>query len=354
MGNRASSTASSSSSNSLAPSSFNHRFAKVNGIRLHFVDEGPKDGTLLVLVHGFPDLWFGWRHQIRHLASNGFRVIAPDVRGYGQSEMPVVKPGDHEGLKQYGWKNVCKDLVELVDFVTGKPNSSAIYIGHDWGGMVVWKMCLHYPTRIRAVASVCTAYMPPLSTYLSIERIVKGMPQLNYQLWFNTPEADDQLLKGVEVFFNGVMVGRDHGDDLFQNGREGFIKAVAHRDQMKPSRMLTREEIRYYVDQYSARGFHGALNYYRTRRVNYEDELPLVARKQVDHPALMVLAKHDLALPPSMADKMPQYVKHLTWASVEAAHWVPAEQPQQLNAILTDWLASLPSDVLKGGQRAKL
>ncbi|KAJ3216824.1 hypothetical protein HDU67_008910 [Dinochytrium kinnereticum] len=263
--------------------------SRVNGIRMHYVDEGA--GPLVVLVHGFPDIWYGWRYQIKALVDRGFRVIVPDVRGYGQTDAPIIQPGSPE-IVNHGWKNTCKDLCDLVDHVLGKPESSAIYVGHDWGGMIVWRMCLHFPQRIKAVAAICTAYTAPQSSFLSNDEIVKFLPQFEYQRWLARPETDAELDKNVDLFFR-VIFRRWHEDtlDLVDLGKRGM--AVVPAD-LPRSDMLSQREFDYYVEQYTKRGFHGGLNFYRTRRVNFEDELGL--EKTVNHPALMISATRDKAL----------------------------------------------------------
>ncbi|KAI8855076.1 Alpha/Beta hydrolase protein [Chytridium lagenaria] len=321
------------------PNSFNHNFAVVNGIRLHYVDHGT--GPLLVLVHGFPDIWYGWRYQIKPLVDNGFRVIVPDLRGYGQSDAPRVEPGC-PSIEQYGWKNLCKDLCDLVDHVLGSPNSSAIYIGHDWGGMIVWRMCLHFPHRIKAVASICTAYAAPLSTFLSNDDVVKFLPQFAYQRWLAMPETDQQLDANADLFFRVIFrPWQEDTVDVVDLGKRGLESVPSN---LRLSNMITRKEFDYYVNQYTARGFHGGLNLYRTRKVNFDQELGL--NKFVNHPALMISATHDKALPPSMTKKMPVFVKNVTFKEVEAAHWAQVEQASKVSQYLLEWLSALISGKL--------
>ncbi|KAJ3112616.1 hypothetical protein HDU96_004367 [Phlyctochytrium bullatum] len=261
-------------------------------------------GPLVVLVHGYPDLWYGWRHQIRFLSEHGFRVIAPDVRGYGKSDGPIA-PEDYP--QQYGWKNVCKDLIELVDHVLGKPNSSAIYIGHDWGGMVVWRMCLHYPERISAVGSICTAYTPPSSTFLPLDKVVEFLPQFQYQRWLVRPSTVEELEKNAERFFQITFRASGESADLVSLGDKGLSAAPK---TLPPSSLFSSADLQYYVDNYKARGFKSSLYYYKTRAVNFDEEKGLP--KQINHPALLITAKYDAALPPSMSAKMEQFVTRLT------------------------------------------
>ena len=124
----------------------------VNGLSMHVAEQG--EGPAIVLSHGFPELWYSWRHQIPALAEAGFRVLAPDQRGYGDTTAP-------EAVEDYSQRDFCEDLVAMLDRLEIE---QAVFVGHDWGGAVVWNMALHFPERVRAVAGVNTPFrgQPPL------------------------------------------------------------------------------------------------------------------------------------------------------------------------------------------------
>ncbi len=124
------------------------RRAAVNGIELSFVDEGA--GRLVVLCHGFPELAFSWRHQIPALASAGYRVIAPDMRGFGASSAPAA-------IEAYDIAELCGDMTGLLDELDER---EAIFVGHDWGANVVWQLAVREPERVRAVAGLSVPFVP--------------------------------------------------------------------------------------------------------------------------------------------------------------------------------------------------
>ncbi|KAJ1931488.1 hypothetical protein EC988_009771, partial [Linderina pennispora] len=159
-----------SSMDPLDPASFRHRFARVNGINLHYVDEGSGPKTI-ICVHGFPDLWYGWRYQIPYLVKLGYRVIVPDVRGYGQTDAPA-------GIANYTSKTIVKDLVGLLDFLNIR---DAVWVGHDWGAWMVWRAALWHPERVRAVAAYCVSYTPTMSRHIPLEQVAKRRPNWKYQ-----------------------------------------------------------------------------------------------------------------------------------------------------------------------------
>ncbi|CAG8815556.1 6112_t:CDS:2, partial [Racocetra persica] len=221
--------------------------------------------------------WYGWRYQIPFLVSKGFRVIAPDLRGYGQTEAPRCPPNS---LHQYGFKNICKDLKEIMDQLKIK---KAIFIGHDWGSVVVWRMCLYYPERVRAVISLCIPYTPPNDTYLSIESIVEIYPQFKYHIYLSHPKAEIELNSNPETFFK--IVYRTSKPDDRRKIFDGNSMTGIAIEGIERSPLISQKELDYYVSQYQINGFHGGLNWYKTKKINFQDEKG--ARKQIDHQALM-------------------------------------------------------------------
>ena len=115
----------------------------IRGLRLHVVAAGPDDGPLIILLHGFPEFWYGWRHQIGPLAEAGFRVVAPDQRGYNESDKP-------EGIAAYGLDELAADVAAIAD-AFGRETFDLV--GHDWGGVVAWWTALRYPLRVRRLSS---------------------------------------------------------------------------------------------------------------------------------------------------------------------------------------------------------
>ncbi|RIB15783.1 Alpha/Beta hydrolase protein [Gigaspora rosea] len=314
------------------PNSFRHRFSFVNGITYHYVDEGEERNEAIILCHGFPDLWYGWRYQIPFLVSKGYRVIVPDNRGYGQTEAPRCPPNS---LHQYGYKNICKDLKEIMDQLKIQ---KAIFLGHDWGGAVVWRMCLHYPERVRAVISVCTPYFPPNDTFISVEALGEIFPNLQYQTYLSHPKAEIELDNEIESFFKRIY-RTSKRNDLIKIFDGKSMTGVA-AEGIERSSLMTQKELDYYISQYKAHGFHGGLNWYKTRKINFQDEKG--ARKQIDHPALMIVPGKDIYITPNMSNDMHLYCKNLTKKHIEeAGHWVMLEQTNQLHEYIEEFLENL-------------
>ena len=315
------------------PTALSHHRVPVNGITLHYAEQG--SGPPVVLCHGFPELWFSWRHQIPALAMAGFRAIALDQRGYGESDAPPE-------IEDYGLQNLLGDLLALLDALA---LPRAIFIGHDWGSVVVWNLALRYPERVSAVASLNLPFRPR-SPINPLER----MPE--YQRYFQTPGvAEAELDAEVERFFRLTMRGSDPEEKsgelspIFRIGKRGGLLAGLPEDP-PPSAILTAEDLNYYVRSFKRTGFRGGLNWYRNIERNWKWNAEMDDRK-IEQPALMVTAGKDSVLTPALAEGMEEWVPNLTRAHIEnCGHWTQQEHPQQVNRFLIDWLKNLPASAI--------
>ncbi|XP_039073311.1 bifunctional epoxide hydrolase 2 isoform X2 [Hyaena hyaena] len=176
------------------PSDVSHGYVPIKpGVRMHFVELG--SGPAVCLCHGFPESWFSWRYQIPALAQAGFRVLALDMKGYGESSAPPE-------IEEYSLEVLCKEMVTFLDKLG---ITQAVFIGHDWGGLLVWTMALFYPERVRAVASLNTPFIPADPRVPPMERI-KANPVFDYQLYFQAPgvaeaELEQNLNRTFKSFF---------------------------------------------------------------------------------------------------------------------------------------------------------
>ena len=318
------------------PVELTHRqLEDINGLSMHIVEQG--DGPAIVLSHGFPELWYSWRHQIPVLADAGFRVIAPDQRGYGDTSAP-------EDIAAYTQKEFCTDLVSLLDALDIE---KAILVGHDWGGAVVWNMALHFPERVRAVAGINTPFggQAP-APMLDLLKDSPGM--FDYQFYFQEPGvAEAELEADVEKTFRLVFRSSDPADGFdvlagFGTVRERGGVLAGYPADAPRSVMLTQEELDMFVDTFKRTGFRGGLNWYRNWRAAWEWGEETKGRT-IDCPALMVTAGKDPVLTPALSEGMEALVPNLTRGHIEqCAHWTQQERPEELNLILVDWLRTLP------------
>ncbi|BGP12483.1 hypothetical protein JCM10213_006949 [Rhodosporidiobolus nylandii] len=304
--------------NPLDPESYTHRSVSVpSGTSYHLIDQAPtpsqgqvKDAPTVLLLHGFPDLWWGWRYQIAAFSARGYRVVCPTQLGYGETS----RPGD---LARYSWKSVAFDMNAVLDVVgAGK----VFVIGHDWGGQIAWRFTEYFPERVLAVASVCTPYLPPPAAsapFISLEELVRTkLPNFGYQIFFasdrSAPKFDQVLDHVVSSMFSPVVrqkklaAGEDVSAMPNKVGEyEKYLDAmIAKKEKGTLPELPNDPESRYYVETFRKTGLKHALNWYRTRKLNYkQDQADRLAEKGFPPhiPALLLPAEKDVALPPAMS-----------------------------------------------------
>jgi pimeloyl-ACP methyl ester carboxylesterase len=318
------------------PSTSERRVA-TNGIELNVVEAG--EGYPVVLAHGFPELSYSWRHQIPALADAGYRVICPDQRGYGKSDQP-------EAISDYDIHHLTDDLLGLLD---DAGIDKAVFVGHDWGSMVVWQMSLLHPERVAGVMGMSVPFMPrgPMPP-VQLMRQVFG-DGFFYILYFQEPgvadaELNQDPLQTMTRMLAGLTMPKDgSGPDLAglaaADGR-GFVDRMPEVKELPA--WLSQDELDHYVDEFSRTGFTGGINWYRNFDRNWETT-PQLADARVQVPSAFVTGAGDpvgLMSPTGMSDG---YLTDHRGNTVirDAGHWVQQEKPAETNAALLAFLSSL-------------
>ena len=309
--------------------------AQVNGIELAYYEAGPRDGVPLILCHGFPELAFSWRHQIKAFAEAGRWVIAPDQRGYGLTSRP-------EAVTDYDLEHLTGDLVGLLDHLGVE---QAIFCGHDWGGFVVWQMPLMHPDRVAGVIGLNTPFIPRApADPIAIMRMRFG-PDM-YIVWFQTPGDADAVLsadvdKTMRFFMRKPTALQAAAAPSAEGGSTFAFKALlqAWDPTDEGSQLLTAEELAVFVGSFRRTGFTGGINWYRNFTRNWERSEGLPGR--IDGlPCLMITAEKDAVLTPAMAEGMPALIGDLEMHMVAGSgHWTQQEKPDAVNRLILDWLA---------------
>ncbi|KAF7834524.1 Epoxide hydrolase A isoform B [Senna tora] len=262
-----------------------HRTLSVNGINIHIAEKG-EEGPLILFIHGFPDLWYTWRHQITALASLGYRCVAPDLRGYGDTQVPPTTPPT-----AYTSLHVVGDLIALLDAVAPAEHSVFV-VGHDWGAMMAWSLCLYRPDRVKALINLSVPFTPRNPTIKPLQALAATYGKDYYICRFQ--EAGDMEAEfaeiGTERVLKEFLTYRNPGPLYLPKGR-GFGHPV-DSPIVLPS-WLSQEECDYYVSKYEKTGFTGGFNYYRNLDLNWELTAPW-SGAQIKVPVKFIVGDQDL------------------------------------------------------------
>jgi len=296
-------------------------------LSVHEAGEGPA----VVFCHGFPELAYSWRHQLPAVAAAGFRAIAPDMRGYGGSSRPAA-------TTDYDMAHLTGDLVGLLDALDIE---RAVFVGHDWGGIVVWQMPLLHPTRVAGVVGVNTPFIPRLPMApIEAFRMLAG--EDHYIVQFQEPDAPEAMLSSdIPNLFTSLMRSGVSPETVAEMAAaiEGAGFAAVLGGPKLGEALLDDDDLAVYVDAFTETGFGGGVNWYRNFDRNWA-ATPEQDGARIDGvPCLMVVAEWDPVLVPALSAGMPELIDDLEMTQFDrCGHWTPSERPAELNALLTDWL----------------
>jgi pimeloyl-ACP methyl ester carboxylesterase len=337
--------------------------------RTHFVEAGA--GPLVLFVHGFPEFWYSWRHQLHALADAGYRAVAVDQRGFGRSSRPR-RSSDYR---------VTELVADLVRVVHGLGAAEAVIVGHDIGAPVAWSAAWTRPDVFRGVVGVSGPFGGrgqfafPGSPFgerrpSELEREIAGDGQLGYQEYLNLPEGFPEtefesdtrgwLTDNFYTFSASAPQSAHQVDyaaltdgELHQVMRDSprcfplgsGMRAALHPAPAQLPSWLTSDDLEQYVAEFERTGFTGALNHYRCVDLNWEILAPFEGRP-VEVPALFVIGARDggLHLRRTAIERIREHVPRLTRPPLvieDCGHWVAQEKPDELNAALLEFLAGL-------------
>ncbi len=279
-----------------------HQEAVVHGVRLHYVEAGT--GPLVVLLHGFPEFWYSWRHQIPALAEAGYRVVAPDLRGYNLSEKPRAR-------RTYRIEVVADDVLALIRHFG---ETSAAVVGHDWGGGIAWYVAMRHPSAVRRLAILNAPHPAAFAREL---------------------RTRDQLRRSWYIFFFQLPI---LPEAAFRAGDFAALDRILRTHPVRTG-AFTDEDIRRFKQALAQPGaLHAAIEYYRANRMN-----PLRAMRRVlriDAPTLLIWGEQDRHLSPALTRGLEAWVPNLRVERLpDASHWVAADAPERVNRLLIDFMA---------------
>lgn len=318
----------------------NRKFEKIatNGVSLRCVVEG--SGPLAIMVHGWPESWYSWRHQIDLVRDAGYRVVVPDVRGYGESDAP-------EAIEAYDMETMIGDVLGLIDHFG---EEQAVLFGHDWGAPIVWNTTALHPQRVRAVAAMSVPYSPrgKMSSMALWRQLYPT--RFFYQLYFQKPgvaeaefEADIRTALR-KIYYSG---SGDAPNSMFKadKPRDARMLDDMPDPDIFPS-WLTESDLDYYAAQFEKNGFRGTLNRYRNQDRDWEN-LTALEGARITPPACFIAGSRDAVLRfvpgVDMVENMKRWVDDLRVCEIidGAGHWIQQERPEKVNAALLKFLGTL-------------
>jgi len=320
------------------------RTIETNGVKLRAAIQG--EGPLIVMVHGFPESWYSWRHQMAPFAAAGFTACAIDVRGYGGSDKP-------HAVDAYSMQNLTADVAGVIDALS--PGKPAVLMGHDWGAPIVWHTALLHPRKVRAVAGLSVSYfaLPPAP----LNQIFKAMFTDQGKFFYMSYFQDEGVAEAeFEADVRGSLRKLYYASSANSDGRWGAREKPVGEPMLQglddPNPFpdwLSAEDIDYYVGEFESSGFRGPINRYR----NFERDWALM-KAEPDHtirqPSLFIAGAQDMVLKmfgdgdiPAIEARMRENMSDLRGVHIipNSGHWTQQERPDETTRILIDWLATL-------------
>lgn len=309
-----------------------------NGIQMRIAEIG--SGPLVLFVHGWPESWYSWRHQLPAIAAAGYRAVAPDMRGYGKTDKP-------QAVEDYDIHHLTADLVGIVDALGEK---KAILVGHDWGAIVAWNAMLLHPDRFSALVAMSVPYRErgPQSLVQSLKS--SAGENFSYILYFQEPGiAEKEFDADPRAILSRLYLSPDSPRDPPQvtdpKRAAGGWTARLGAPKGLPS-WLTQTDLDYYVAEFTEAGFRGGINYYRNFHRNWETT-PQLSGAKISAPVLFLAGEKDGVIRGATAEDLTASMKNavpgLRGVKLlpNTGHWVQQERPAEVNAAIIEFLKGL-------------
>ena len=324
------------------PAALRHRTETVNGIRMHYVEQAPANGGLpVVLCHGFPHCWFSWHRQMRALSAAGYRAVAPDMRGMGDTEAPAE-------MEAYGVPEITADLLGLLGALG---EERAVFVGLDFGAFAIYDLALRHPERVIAViglenpAAPHNPDVPPLTEYAEMAK----EHFLHIEYFRPVGPADAALAAAPREFLSKVfyaLSGDYHYLDVWKHPPgTAYLDALPEPPPL-PWSWLSAEELEVFVDAYTRSGFTGGLNWYRSMDLKWRQRKPYEGA-QSPAPAYFIGSEQDVDLEAFHGDE-PMALMRAQFPGLrkvrmvpKAGHMLQLERSEEVNEILLEFLAEI-------------
>jgi pimeloyl-ACP methyl ester carboxylesterase len=313
----------------------NQRRVETNGISLNIAEQG--EGPLVLMLHGFPESWYSWRHQFSALAEAGYHAVAPDMRGYGESDKPFE-------IEAYNQVEVVNDIIGLIPALGYE---TAVVFGHDWGAPTAWSCALNHPDKVSAVGALSVPFRPrgdspPLATLKAIFK-----DRFFYQLYFQEPgKAEAELEKDpaltIRKFYH-MASGEMNTSLLSEKSADADLLSDLPDPRTEMGPWISEEDVSFYANEFRQSGFRGPLSYYRNMDLTWE--LTKDSPREISQPALFVAGERDGVILMA-ADALKELDKHVTDLRVnklipKIGHWTQQEAPDEVNQAVIQFLEEI-------------
>ncbi|XP_059623556.1 uncharacterized protein LOC132266644 [Cornus florida] len=311
----------------------NFQRIKTNGIWMNFVEQGT--GPLVLLLHGFPELWFSWRHQITHLVNHGFHVVAPDLRGYGDSDSPLSP-------SSYTVFHIVGDLIGLLDHFG---EQQAFVVGTDWGAVAAWHLSLFRPDRVKGMVCLSVPFSP--RSNINFTQSFKQMFGDGFYIsQFQEPGRAEKAFARydyVTVMKKFFLISKT--DLLIAPPGMEIIDYLETPSLLPP--WITEEELQVYADKFQESGFNGPLNYYRAMDLNWELLAPWQGSK-ITVPTKLIVGDKDIGFDCGgtkeyiQGDVFKSLVPNLEVVILDGHHFIHQEKAQEVSDEILSFLRKFP------------
>ncbi|KAL4199803.1 hypothetical protein AMTRI_Chr03g146670 [Amborella trichopoda] len=291
---------------------------------MHVAEQG--SGPLVLFIHGFPELWFSWRHQMDFMARHGYRAVAPDLRGYGDTEAPALP---HTSYTVF---HIVGDLIGLLDALG---EDQVFVVGHDWGAIIAWHFCLFRPDRVRALVNLSVPYHPRSPLHKPVESWTRAFGDGFYVTQFQEPGKAEMAFARYDTLTVIKKILLSNTSDLLAAPLGKEIIDILEAPSSLPS-WITEEELQYYASKFQKSGFTGPLNYYRALDLNWELMAPLQGAK-INVPTKFIVGNKDFGFEAYrtrdyvLGSTFKEYVPNLEVVIIDGHHFIQQEKAEQVN-----------------------
>ncbi|KAI9298760.1 alpha/beta-hydrolase [Neoconidiobolus thromboides FSU 785] len=309
------------------PKSYHHKDIQIKDKVYHYVEEGIGNGPYVLLIHGFPESWYSWKYQIEFLVKKGYRIVAFDMPGYGQTKV-------EDNLENYTFKTIAEDIYQI--FINHFKQNKVFVIAHDWGSFVGWELAYRYPENILGYISLSIPYTPSRGKPKTEREKAEANPVLGYQVALNEgniEEFDKNIEKFLKSFY--IKVGNFRGSNYLHVPLNKSLFEHFDSFDTSKSEYIDDNYLNYLISQFKIQGTKGPTNWYRTSKLNgiVDQQKP---HFDIKIKCLQILGTKDFAT--AFKDYGKDYLKDCSTEVIHGGHWIHYFDHVKVNSLIEKFL----------------